>query len=101
MAPLQWIGRNFPEAPPALWSKSNVSGEEERVVGKGDNGGDHNLIELLEKPNEFYSGALLWQTMIMEYHLNGNSYWLKIRDTGGRPVELWWIPHTPYEASRG
>lgn len=90
MAPILWIGRNFPEAPPALWKKSGDSGEEERVVGKGENGGDHNLIELLARPNQFYSGSTLWTATVMDYHLSGDAYWLKIRDRGGRPAELWW-----------
>jgi hypothetical protein len=92
MAPLLWIGKNFPEAPPALWLKETDSGEEERVIGEGYFGGDHPLIELLERPTPYYSGAILWMATLMDWHLSGNSYWLKIRDTGGRPTELWWTP---------
>jgi HK97 family phage portal protein len=91
-APLLWIGRNFPEAPPALWQKTGDSGEEERVTGQGNHGGDHPMLELMEHPNEYYSGPTLWQATVLDYHLSGNGYWLKLRDRGGRPYELWWVP---------
>lgn len=91
-APLLWIGRNFPEAPPALWQKTGDSGEEERVIGKGEHGGDHPMLELLERPNEYYAGSVFWMATVMDWHLSGNGYWIKLRDRGGRPRELWWIP---------
>lgn len=91
-APLLWIGRNFPEAPPALWQKMPDSGEEELVTGKGEQGGDHLMLELLERPNQYYAGAVFWMATVMDWHLSGNGYWIKVRDRGGRPIELWWTP---------
>lgn len=90
--PLLWIGRNFPEAPPALWQKMPDSGEEERIIGRGEQGGDHIMLELLERPNPYYSGSLLWMATVMDWHLTGDGYWMKVRDTGKRPQELWWTP---------
>jgi HK97 family phage portal protein len=29
---------------------------------------------------------------VMDWNLTGNAYWIKIRDQGGRPAELWWTP---------
>jgi HK97 family phage portal protein len=92
MAPLLWIARNFPEAPPAMWKKLPDSGEEERVTGMGDQGGDHLMLELMERPNLYYSGSLLWMATLLDWHLSGDAYWLKFRDTVGRPIELWWTP---------
>jgi HK97 family phage portal protein len=92
VAPLLWIGRNFPEAPPALWLKSTSSGEEQRVVGKGDQGGEHPMLELMERPNDFYTGSILWMATIIDYHISGNGYWLILRDQGARPSALWWAP---------
>lgn len=96
-APLNWIGRNFPEAPPALWQKTADSGEEQRVIGKGEQGGDHLLLELLEQPTPYYSGSLLWMATVIDFNLSGNSYWIKIRDSVGRPIQLWWTPSTLIE----
>ena len=92
MAPLLWIGKNFPEAPPALWINSDDSGEEERVTGEGLQGGDHPMLELLERPTPYYSGATLWMATLGDWNLSGNAYWLIVRDKGGRPIELWWTP---------
>ena len=92
MAPLLWIGRNFPEAPPALWQKDPNSAEEERVTGMGEQGGDHLMLELLERPNPYYAGSVFWMATVIDWHISGDGYWIKIRDRGGRPRELWWTP---------
>ena len=83
MAPLLWIARNFPEAPPALWKI--VKAEEERDP-------DHKIIRLLERPNEFYSGAVLWMATLIDWYVSGNGYWIKIRNGLNVPVEIWWVP---------
>lgn len=83
-SPLLWIARNFPEAPPALWRQMD-NGQEEQE-------GRHDLLRLLQRPNPYYSGALLWSATVTEYNALGNAAWLKIRDRGGRVRELWWTP---------
>lgn len=83
MAPLLWIGRNFPEAPPMLWERQ---GNEEEARP------DHPLPRLLERPNGFYEGPVFWSATVLDYFVSGNAYWLKLRDVGGRPAELWWVP---------
>jgi len=85
MAPLLWVARTFPEAPPALWEKL-ASGQEEPVR-------DHPLLRLLERPNGFYTGVVMWMATMLDWSVDGNAYWLKLRDRGGRVVELWWAPH--------
>jgi hypothetical protein len=84
-APLFWIARTFPEAPPALWRKQSDRQEEEVF--------EHKLLRILERPNDFYTGVMLWMATVMDYYVDGNAYWLKLRDGTGLPAKLWWIPH--------
>lgn len=85
MAPLMWIARVFPEAPPALWSL-DADGTEKQIR-------DHRMLRLLRQPNEYYSQAELWVATLIDYYADGNGYWIKGRDRGGRAVQLWWAPH--------
>lgn len=85
MAPLLWIARTFPEAPPALWEK-NGDGLETQII-------DHDLLRLLRRPNPYYSGRILWMATVTDWNVDGNAYWLKVRDVGGRVRQLWWVPH--------
>lgn len=85
MAPLLWIARNFPEAPTALWQVSE-DGQKTQVY-------DHEMLRLLRKPNNFYTGRIMWMATITSWNVDGNAYWLKLRNGTGRVVELWWIPH--------
>lgn len=88
MAPLLWIARTFPEAPVAMWRDDG--GTEVQVS-------DHPLLRLLRRPNPFYSGPMLWMATLIDWFVDGNSYWLKIRDKGGRVAELWWCPTSTME----
>jgi HK97 family phage portal protein len=89
MAVVLWVCRTFPEAPI-------------RILTQGRDGKDqplpnHLLKQLLDKPNTFYSGRLLWASTIADWMLSGNAYWWKRRSGAGRVVELWWIPSTMIE----
>lgn len=84
MAPLLWVMRTFPEAPPVMW-RSLDDGLEEMVR-------DHELLRLLRRPNAHYSRPILWMATLADYLPDGNAYWYKIRDAGGKPTELWWMP---------
>ena len=84
-ATLQWIARTFPEAPPALWPRTSAAGAEELIT-------DHELLRLLERPNKFYTGPLLWMATVTDWNADGNAYWLKLRNRAGSVVELWWAP---------
>jgi HK97 family phage portal protein len=48
---------------------------------------------LLERPNPYYSGELLWKAWALSWIINGNSYFLKVRNTFGEVIQLWWEPH--------
>lgn len=84
MAPLLWILRTFPEAPPALYQQEE--GGEEKQVHK------HPVLELMQRPNPFYTGPLLWMATLADYNVDGNGYWLKLRNRIGIVKQLWWAP---------
>lgn len=90
MTCLQWIGRTFPEAPPVLW-QVDAAGERQ-IVAK------HDLLRVLTKPNEFYSGEAMWTATLYDLNLTGNGYWLKIGWANRAGVaELWWCPSSMLE----
>lgn len=83
MAPLQWIQRTFPEAPLVV---------DRRVESTWEVVDDHELSALIERPNQFWSGELLWQATVLSLMLTGNGYWIKVTDQQLRVLELWWVP---------
>lgn len=84
MAPLLWILRTFPEAPPALYRRGD-DGQEETIL-------DHPVLRLLQRPNPYYSGHILWMATLADWNVDGNAYWLKLRNRTGAVRELWWAP---------
>jgi HK97 family phage portal protein len=84
MAPLLWIARTFPEAPPTLYRTSGVREEEVRP---------HPMLRLLQRPNPYYTGPILWMATMTDWSIDGNAYWLKVRDQIGQVRELWYAPH--------
>lgn len=84
-APVQWVGRTFPEAPPKIW-REDADGQEERVR-------DHPMLRLLQRPNGFFTGPVMWMATTTDWLVDGNAYWLKVRSGFGDVVELWWTPH--------
>lgn len=85
MAPLLWICRAFPEAPVAVW-KLREDGQADPVIG-------HPLARLIRRPNPFFSGDVLWMATILSWVVDGNAYWVKIRNGAGALAEIWWVPH--------
>ena len=84
MAPLLWIARTFPEAPPAIWRRG-ADGLEHEIK-------NHDMLHLLRRPNRHFSGRILWMATVLEWFVDGNGYWLKLRDEAGKVGELWWAP---------
>jgi HK97 family phage portal protein len=80
-----WFARNFPEAPPALWAVDPGNGEEEQSHA-------HGLLRLLQRPNQHYTGPILWWATTIDWMVNGEAYWIVVPNRGGTPVELWWTP---------
>jgi HK97 family phage portal protein len=80
VAVVNWMARTFPEAPVIV-----VDGKHQLVPA-------HPMPELLERPNPYHSGVLLWMATLVDWACAGNGYWLKVRSQADRPTELWWAP---------
>jgi HK97 family phage portal protein len=89
---LNWITAQFPEAPPALWTKKTGN-----VLERID---EHPMLDLLRRPNfdpkigrSWYTGIQLMMATLVSWNVDGNAYWLKVRNRFGVPIQLWYIPH--------
>jgi HK97 family phage portal protein len=80
MAPVAWIQRTFPEAVVELVKSG---GKEEEILQ------DHDVIKLLKRPNDFYTGSALWAATLYSFVFDGNGYWLKLRDQATRRQIPW------------
>jgi|PlaIllAssembly_1097288.scaffolds.fasta_scaffold08153_3 HK97 family phage portal protein len=90
VAALTWIARNFPEAPVRV---REFDPEGELVSTTND--GAVRMVKLIARPNAFLSGPLLWMATVIDYWVNGNAVWVKVRGgPGGAVTELWWVPWT-------
>lgn len=89
MAPVLWIMRTFTEAELIVQAK-NARGVWHTVD-------DHPLVRRVNQPNEFYDGDELWKATIISYVLDGNAYWLLIRNLLGEVIEVWYVPHFSIE----
>src|SRR5688572_15627932 len=49
---------------------------------------DHPYAQLLARPNDRQSRYSFWREMLSTYDIYGDAFALKIRDSGGRPVQL-------------
>lgn len=87
-ASVYWIARNFAEAPVRI-KRRNPQGEDVFILPT--DGGPGAMLQLLERPNGWYSGMLQWQATLVDY-MQGNAYWIKVRNRHDRPTELWWVP---------
>lgn len=84
MAPVCWIQRVFTEAEPVV----EVHGDGRWRALNG-----HKLGLRLQNPNDYYDGDTLWKATVLSYTLDGNAYWLKIRNAFGEVLEYWYVPH--------
>lgn len=82
-APLGWLCRTFPESP--LMAEQLRDGSWEMMDS-------HPAVDLLHRPNPFFSGELLWMATILSLYADGNAYWIKAQDAQLRTIELWWVP---------
>lgn len=93
MAPIMWLQRALPEATLAM--------RDRQKGGKMEPVEEHPLLELIRNPNSFYGDIALWAATILSYATDGNAYWIKVRNTAGVPVELWYVPHWMMEPKAG
>jgi HK97 family phage portal protein len=80
-----WTARTFPEAP--LKVRQNDAQEETHKIIP-----NHPLSRLMERPNPAYSGIALWMATMIDFTLDGNAYWLKVRSKTDAVVQLWYCP---------
>jgi HK97 family phage portal protein len=90
VACIRWVQRTFTEAPPILEEWVEARKEWAQHLR-------HPVLDLLEKPNPYYNGSTLWKATIADWFLSGNAYWIKVYDTRGKLIELWWAPASTME----
>lgn len=88
--------RAFPEAPLRVRQREG-RGARAKLVPVDD----HPLVALVERPNPYYDGDLLWQATLTDWLLTGNAYWVKIRAAAGRVVAVYWVPAAMVEPRWG
>lgn len=80
MSPVRWGMRRILEAPLAVWRNDEYDFE-------------HDAVQLIRRPNPYYSGAHLIMAAVMSLWIDGNCYLLKVRDQSTlEPRELWFVP---------
>lgn len=82
-APIRWVQRALPEARLVINRRKGAVVEEVP---------DHPLIKLIKRPNPFYGDRVLWAATVLSWFIDGNAYWIKVRNRAGKVVELWWVP---------
>jgi HK97 family phage portal protein len=87
---LAWIQRNFGQARLQLEQTKIVKGKEQETEIT-----EHPFLDLLNDPNPHYGYHALWAATLLSYHLDGNAYWIKVRNARGMgfPTALWYEPH--------
>lgn len=89
VAPLQWMTRNFPDAPLRIRVKK---GKDYTEIEPGD-AGPGALLTVWANPNEYYDGRTLMKALLADYKTTGEAFVLKIRAGGSkRWVSSWWAP---------
>ena len=83
-APIRWVQRALPEARLSVRRRKRDGAVEEMA--------DHRMLALIKRPNAYYGDLVLWAATILSWFLDGNAYWIKVRNRAGVPVELWWVP---------
>lgn len=81
---VSWLTTAFLEAPPRIrrYGPKDALTPEPR----------HPLLQLLRRPNPYFTGRELFQAILADQMLTGNSYVYKRRSAANRVVELWWLP---------
>lgn len=88
-APIRWVQRAMPEARLAV-QRRKKDGSVEQIA-------DHPMLALIQRPNPYYGDIALLAGTILSWFLDGNAYWIIIRNGVGRPAELWYAPHWTME----
>ena len=85
MSPVKWIQRTFPEA---YLEVARLRDNELDPIP------NHPLVQLVNNPNGFYTGADLWKPTLYSYLFDGNGYWrIERNERSLAPMALWYVPH--------
>lgn len=90
MACINWVTTNWDYITPYV-ERTTDGTTWARVLG-------HEATKLLDYGNAGYSGALLWNPLLLEYNIGGNAYIRKERNPQGRVIELWYEPAATIQA---
>lgn len=82
---LKWVGDNYPK-PKMRVCQLKADGTTKPLAR-------HPVVDLVRKPNPFYTGRVLAKIIALSILTDGNAYVVKIRNGIKRPVQLWWVPH--------
>lgn len=93
MAPIMWLQRALTEATLAM--------RERLPDGVIEDLDEHDMLALIRNPNPFYGDIALWSATILSHSIDGNAYWIKVRDLSGKVRELWYVPHWMIEPKAG
>lgn len=85
MAACLWMARNFPEA--ELIEETYDPGEKSWT--RAD---DNVVMDLIARPNPFFTDELMWMATAVEWVTCGNAFWVKVRNGLGLPAQLWYVP---------
>lgn len=86
---IDFIANAFAEAPVVV---------SEKVGDEFQDRPEHGMVELLARPNPYYSGSLLWMATIASFVADGNGYNVITQfSQSGRPAEMYWAPHWALE----
>ena len=85
MAAVNWAGTVLPEAP--------IQVKKRKTPKVWEPIPDHPLEALVNRPNPYYSGDLLWKSFAYSWIVDGNCFFLKKRSMRGKILELWYEPH--------
>jgi HK97 family phage portal protein len=83
-APIRWVQRALPEA--------RLGVRKRKADGTADEQPQHPLLALIQNPNPYYGDLVLWAATILSWFLDGNAYWIIVRNGVRRPAELWFVP---------
>jgi HK97 family phage portal protein len=77
-----WLSDQFGEPELRVTSLDKSTGEYEPF-------NVHELVDLLEFPNDGYGADALWAATVLSYQISGNAYWIKARSKSGEVVQVW------------
>ena len=85
MAAVNWLGLTLGETPFQLKQK--------RKDGKDELVEEHPLATLFEQPNEIYTDRDLMMAFAINWLIDGNVFWYKVRSNRDIPIEIWPLPY--------